>query len=386
MTGLFEPIIIRGMRVPNRICVSPMSQYASVDGFANDWHFAHLARFALGGAGIVFTEATAVCAEGRRTHGDLGLWQDEQVEGLGRIAGFIREQGACAGIQLAHAGRKASERRPWHGETPVNEEDVTLRNEHPWTALGPTTEPYGEDWPAPTAMTQADIEEVISAFAEAAARAKAAGFSVIEVYAAHGFLLHQFYSPLCNTRSDDWGGDFKGRIRLPLAVARAIRESVPGEMVLCFRISATDWLDNGWQVEDSVRLAIELKAAGVDVIDCSSGGIGGPHPLPRFPLGPAFQASLAETVKNEADISTMAVGLIWEAATANQVIESGQADFVALAREFLNDPNWPLHAAAELGVDSDHSLWAPAFGWWLNKRERMFRKLGLGKYASEGKD
>ena len=381
MTGLFEPITIRGMRVPNRICVSPMSQYAAVDGFANDWHFAHLARFALGGAGIVFTEATAVSAEGRRTHGDLGLWQDEQLEALERIAGFIREQGACAGIQLAHAGRKASERRPWHGETPVNEEDISLRAEHPWTALGPTSEPYGEDWPEPRAMTQADIEQVVNDFAEAAARAKAAGFSVIEVYAAHGFLLHQFYSPLCNTRSDDWGGDFEGRIRLPLAVARAIRESVSDDMALFFRISATEWLDEGWQIEDSVRLAVELKVAGVDVIDCSSGGIGGPHPLPRFPLGPAFQASLAENVKSGADINTMAVGLIWEAATANQVIENGQADFVALAREFLNDPNWPLHAAAELGVDSDHSLWAPAFGWWLNKRERMFKKLGLGPYA-----
>ena len=383
MSALFSPLSIRAMQVENRICVSPMSQYASVDGYANDWHFAHLARFALGGAGIVFTEATAVSAEGRRTHGDLGLWQDDQIDELKRLSRFVREQGACPGIQLAHAGRKASERRPWHGETPVDTEDAEQRGEHPWPALGPTTEPYGEGWPAPTAMTPADIEQVIRAFGDAAARAEAAGFSVIEVYAAHGFLLHQFYSPLCNTREDEWGGDFKGRIRLVLEVARAIRESVSEGMALFFRISATDWLDDGWNIDDSIRLASELKAAGVDVIDCSSGGIGGPHPLPKFPLGPAFQADLSREVKAKADINTMAVGLIWDAKTANEVIESGQADLVALAREFLNDPNWPLHAAAELGVDENHALWAPAFGWWLNKRERMFRKLRLGKYSDD---
>lgn len=383
MAALFKPLKIRGMSSNNRICVSPMSQYAAEDGYANDWHFAHLARFALGGAGIVFTEATAVNPEGRRTAGDLGLWEDQQAGGLGRIADFIRRQGACPAIQLAHAGRKASERRPWHGETPVDDEDIELRNEHPWKALAPTSEPYAEHWPAPGVMQEADIQHVIGSFADAAARSEQAGFEAIEVYAAHGFLLHQFYSPLCNTRTDSWGGGFDGRIRLSLEVARAIRDSVSDELALFFRISATDWLEQGWQVEDSIKLAAELKNCGVDLIDCSSGGIGGPHPPPRFPLGPAFQASLSEVVKAQANIATMAVGLIWKAETANRVIESGQADLVAVAREFLNDPNWALHAAAELGVDEEFSLWKPAFGWWLRKRENMFKKLKLGKYNLE---
>ena len=382
MSALFEPLTLRGMRSPNRVAVSPMSQYAAQDGYANDWHFAHLARFALGGAGLVFTEATGIAPTARRTHGDLGLWEDAQIDALKRIADFVKAQGSAAGIQLGHAGRKASERRPWHGETPVNEEDERERGEAPWQALGPTAEPYGDQWPPPRQMTVQDIEQTVEAFGAAAARAEAAGFEIIEVYAAHGFLLHQFYSPLCNTRTDEWGGDFAGRIRLSLDVARAIRAAVSEDMALCFRISATDWLDEGWQIDDSVRLARELKDCGVDIIDCSSGGIGGPHPVPRFPLGPAFQADLAAQVRAGADIATMSVGLIWEAETANQVVESGQADMVALARELLNDPNWTLHAAAELEVDERFELWKPAFGWWLNKRERMFKKLSLGKYST----
>lgn len=382
MAALFDPIAIRGLSSSNRICVSPMSQYAATAGVANDWHFAHLARFALGGAGIVFTEATGITPDGRRTHGDLGLWNDSQESSLSRIAHFLKSQGSCPGIQLAHAGRKASERRPWHGETPVDEDDVRLRGEAPWTAWGPTDEPYGETWPAPQMLSEEGIHTIIDAFAGAAARAERAGFEVIEVYAAHGFLLHQFYSPLCNTRTDQWGGDFEGRTRIVLETAKAIRNAISADLALFFRISATDWLEQGWQVQDSVRLARELKACGVDLIDCSSGGIGGPHPLPRFPLGPAFQADLAQQVRESADVSTMAVGMIWDAKTANTVITEGQADMVAVARELLNNPNWTLHAAAELGVDSDFSKWAPAFGWWLNKRERVFRKLSLGKYAT----
>lgn len=344
---------------------------------ANDWHFAHLSRFALGGCGTVFTEAAAVSQEARRTHGDLGIWCDEHVVPLRRITEFLKAEGALAGIQLAHAGRKASERRPWHGETPVNEEDVEKRNESPWQALGPTDEPYDRQWPAPKAMTEQDIQKVIDDFARAAARSATAGFDAIEVYAAHGFLLHQFYSPLCNTRSDRWGGCFENRIRLSLEVASAIRDNWPQEKPLFFRISATDRSDDGWQIEDSVALARALKTRGVDVIDCSSGGIGGPHPIPHFPLGRAFQSDLSEVIRRDADITSMTVGFIWEAETANAVIESGRADLVAIARELLNDPNWALRAAAELSVDEDYSLWDPAFGWWLNKRERVMRKLGL---------
>lgn len=377
MTALFEPYEIREQRFRNRICVSPMSQYKAINGYANDWHFAHLSRFALGGCGLVFTEATGVSPEGRRTHGDLGLWENEQITELEKITKFIHEQESLAGIQLAHAGRKASERRPWHGETPVNEEDIALRNEAPWLALSPTSEPYGEVWPKPKAMDETDIQKVVDDFGQAARRADEAGFDVIEVYAAHGFLLHQFYSPLCNDRQDDWGGSFENRVRLSLEVAQAIRKFWPANKVLCFRISATEWLDDGWTVEDSTQLAKLLKELGVDIIDCSSAGIGGNTPAPRFPLGPAFQADLAEQVRAGADIATMAVGLIWLAEHAENIIATGQADFVALGRELLNNPNWALHAAMELEVDSNYGLWDDAMGWWLNKRKRLMDKLGL---------
>ena len=377
MAALFEPIQLRNLTLQNRVCVSPMSQYQSKDGFANDWHFAHLSRFALGKCGLVFCEATAVSPEARRTPGDLGLWNDAQIEKLKSINAFIHDQGSASGIQLAHAGRKASERRPWHGETPLNDEDVELRNEAPWQAKGPTHQPYGDDWPNPVAMSQQDIQNVIDAFGLAAARAHQANFDAIEVYAAHGFLLHQFYSPLCNTRTDEWGGDFEGRTKLCMRVAESIRKHWPDEKPLFFRISATDWLEGGWSVQDSVALAHNLKSVGVDVIDCSSGGIGGPHPVPRFPIGPAFQADLAATVKNEADIATMSVGFIWQAEVANQIIQQEKCDLVALGRELLNNPNWALHAAHELKVDESYSQWHEAFGWWLNKRERIMHKLGL---------
>jgi 2,4-dienoyl-CoA reductase-like NADH-dependent reductase (Old Yellow Enzyme family) len=377
MAALFDPLRLRGVTLRNRICVSPMSQYRARDGMANDWHFAHLSRFALGGCAVVFTEATAVSKEARRTHGDLGIWCDEHIAPLERIAKFLKAEQSLAGVQLAHAGRKSSERRPWHGGTPVDNEDVRLRNEEPWQALGPTNEPYDSGWPAPTAMTEKDVRKVIEDFGRAARRADNAGFDLIEVYAAHGFLLHQFYSPLCNTRTDDWGGSFENRIRLSLEVASSIRENWPQEKPLFFRISATDWIDGGWDINDSVALAKALKSRGVDVIDCSSGGIGGPYPPAQFPLGRAFQSDLSETIRREADIASMAVGFIWEAETANSVVESGKAELVAIGRELLNNPNWALHAAAELSVDGGYSLWDPAFGWWLNKRDRLMKKLGL---------
>ena len=374
---LFAPFTIRGVTLPNRIAVSPMSQYAAVDGEANDWHFAHLSRFAFGGAGLVFTEATAVEARGRRTHGDLGLWDDRQIEGLARIAGFLRQQGTVAGIQLGHAGRKASERRPWHGETPVDDEDIKLRGEAPWTAIGPTDEPYGDNWHIPQAMTQDDIDGVIGGFRMAARRAREAGFQVINVYAGHGFLLHQFYSPLSNKRTDAYGDGFDGRTRLCLEVADAVRAEWPDDLALMFRLSATDWTDGGWDVQDTVALARKLKHCGVDVIDCTTGGIGGRAKPRRMPIGPGFQTPFAETVRREADMATMTVGFIWEPALADEIVREGRADLVALARALLDDPNWPLHAARTLGLDPDYDLWKPAFGWWLNKRERIIRKLGL---------
>ena len=374
---LFSPLRLRALELRNRVCVSPMSQYAATEGLAHDWHLVHLGRFALGGAGLVFTEATAVTREGRRTHGDLGLWHDTHIEPLKRIVEFVHAQGAVAGVQLAHAGRKASERRPWHGETPVDDEDVALRNEAPWLAVAPTIEPYGPSWPAPRAMTRDDIAATVAAFAAAARRARTAGFDVIEVYGAHGFLLHQFYSPLCNTRDDDYGGDFDGRVRLCLEVAAAIRTEWPAEKALFFRLSATDWIQGGWTIDDTVRLARLLAARGVDLIDCSSGGIGGAHPVPRLPIGPAFQADFAAAVKREGGVRSMTVGFVWQPALAQALIADGKVDLVALARAMLDDPNWALHAAASLGRDPDYALWKPAFGWWLEKRARVMRKLGL---------
>ncbi len=373
--ALFDPLKLRDVVIPNRIVVSPMSQYRARDGVANDWHLVHLGRFALGGAGLVFTEATAVEERGRRTHGDLGLWCDEQIEPLQRVTRFLAEHGAVPGVQLAHAGRKASERRPWDGETPVTEEDIALRGEAPWQAIAPSALRYGDAWPEPKVMTETDIETVLRAFADAAKRADDAGFRVIEVYAGHGFLAHQFYSPLANDRTDGYGTDFEGRIRFSLEVADAIRSTWPERFPLVFRLSLTDWVDGGWTLAESVELAKRLKGRGVDAIDCSSGGIGGPH-KPKMPLGPAFMASRTAQLRREAEIATIAVGLIWQPAQAEAILESGQADAIALARELLEQPNWPLAAKRAL-VDGDYSSWPPEFGWWLDKRDRLLKRLGI---------
>lgn len=374
---LFSPFELRSITLPNRVVVSPMSQYRAIDGLANDWHLVHLGRFALGGTGLVFCEATAVTPDGRRTHGDLGLWNDEQIEPLARTAAFLKAEGSVPGIQLAHAGRKASERRPWDGETPVDHEDIELRGEAPWPAMAPSALPYADGWPTPSEMSHADITDVVQAFADAAARAAIAGFKVLEVYAAHGFLIHQFYSPISNTRTDEYGGDRVGRMRFGLEVAKAIREVWPDELPLLFRVSATDWLDGGWELEDTIEFAQHLKLTGVDMIDCSTGGIGGRERPRRMELAQGFQAPFAEAVRREADMATMAVGFIWDPAMAESIVSSGQADLVALARELLADPNWALRAAAELGADPDFERWKPEFGWWLQRRDRLVRKLGL---------
>lgn len=375
--SLFSPLSLRDVELPNRIVVSPMSQYAAEAGVANDWHFAHLARFALGGAALVFCEATAVEERGRRTPGDLGLWNDAQIDPLARINRFLTQQGSVPGIQLAHAGRKASERRPWHGETPLDEEDLELRGERAWPTIGPSEEPYAEGWPRPSAMTLDEIDAVKAHFRDAAKRSLEAGFKVIEVYAAHGFLLHQFYSPVANKRSDTYGGDLAERMRLSLEVAEAIRAVWPETLPLFFRLSVTDWVDGGFEPPEAVELARALGERGVDVIDCSSGGIGGREVPRRMPLGPAFQTPLAEQIRREAEIATMTVGFIWDAHDADAIIRDGRADLVAMARELLYNPNWPLQAAASLGRDGDFSRWHPRFGWWLNKRERVLKKLGL---------
>ena len=377
MSKLFEPLTLRGITLKNRVAVSPMSQYRARSGYANGWHMVHLGRFALGGAGLVFAEATAVEADGRRTHGDLGLWEDGQVEPLRPVARFIEAEGAVPGIQLGHAGRKASERRPWHGETPVDGEDEAARGEAPWPAIAPSALPYADGWPTPKAMTEADIERAIAAFGTAARRALEAGFKAIEVYGGHGFLVHQFLSPLSNRRDDRWGGDAAGRRRFAVAVARSIRERWPTELPLFYRLSATDWVEGGIEPEDTVKTAKALHEAGVDVIDCTSGGIGGRERPRRMTLAQGFQVPFAEQVRKATGKPTMAVGFLWDAEACEAVIAEGRADLVALARELLDDPNWPLHAAARLGADRDHALWPEESGWWLNKRDRLVAKLGL---------
>lgn len=377
MSNLFEPYTQRGVTFKNRIAVSPMSQYRAINGHANNWHMVHLGRFALGGAGLVYAEATGVEQKGRRTHGDLGLWDDAQIEPLLPITKFLTDEGSVPGIQLGHAGRKASERRPWHGETPVDEEDRTQRNEAPWQAIAPSAIAYADGWPIPKAMDENDIEESLKAFGDAARRAKDAGFKVIEVYAAHGFLVHQFLSPIANTRTDQWGGDPVKRRRYAVEVARSIRKHWPDDLPLIFRLSATDWLDGGLEVDETVEVARSLKAEGVDMIDCSTGGIGGRERPRRMVIKQGFQVPFAEQIRKEADIATMAVGFLWDADACEAIISQNQADMVALARELLDDPNWPLHAAATLGADQAHELWHQESGWWLSKRDRLVTKLGL---------
>ena len=341
MSGLFDPLTIRDLTFTNRLFVSPMCQYSSVDGYANDWHFVHLGSRAVGGAGLIMTEATAVLPEGRISPQDLGIWDDGHIEMLGRIVGFIHEQGSIAGMQLAHAGRKASTSRPWEGH------DAVPESEGGWTkVVAPSALPFSETYPMPQALTLDGIQEVVAGFAAAARRACQAGFRVLEIHAAHGYLLHEFLSPLSNKREDDYGGSFENRTRLCREVVAAVRSVWPNELPLFLRISATDWVEGGWEIDESVKLARELKQMGVDLIDCSSGG-NVPHA--KIPVGPGYQTAFAERIRREAGVMTGAVGMITSPPQAEHIIRTGQADAVIMAREFLRDPYWPLRAAEELG-------------------------------------
>jgi 2,4-dienoyl-CoA reductase-like NADH-dependent reductase (Old Yellow Enzyme family) len=341
MADLFSPLTIRGVTLRNRIAVSPMCEYSSDDGFANDWHLVHLGSRAVGGAGLVMTEASAVEPRGRISPADLGIYKDEHIEMLARIARFIREQGALPGVQLAHAGRKASTRVPWEGGA------VIPQSEGGWQSVAPSPIPFRPGDPAPGDLNKAEIRGIVEAFAEAARRAAAAGFQVVEIHAAHGYLIDEFLSPLSNHRADEYGGAFDGRIRFALEVAAAVRGAWPDSLPLFMRISAVDWVEDGWQIEDSVELARRLGPLGVDLVDCSSGGI---VPYAKIPIGPAYQTPFAERVRREAGILSGAVGMITEPRQADGIVRAGQADIVLLAREFLRDPYWPLHAAKALGA------------------------------------
>ncbi len=341
MTDLFTPLRLRGVEFRNRIVVSPMCQYSSQDGCANDWHFVHLGSRAVGGAALVFTEASAVTPEGRISPDDLGIWKDEHIDFLGRIVHFVGQQGAVAGMQLAHAGRKASTAAPWLGSAPLDEAHRGWR-----PVLAPSAIAFSPNHPVPTAMDDGQIRAAVRAFAAAAKRALQAGFDVLEIHAAHGYLLHEFLSPLTNRRDDRYGGSFENRIRLVCEVAEAVRGAWPEEKPLFIRISATDWLPDGWIIDESIELACRLKPLGIDLVDCSSGGIA---PQVKIPTGPGYQVEFAERIRREAQIATCAVGMITAPTQADTVIRSGQADMVMLAREFLRQPYWPLLAARELG-------------------------------------
>lgn len=339
---LFTPQVLRGVTLRNRIVVSPMCQYSSEDGFAGEWHFVHLGSRAVGGAGLVFTEATAVDPVGRISPQDLGLWKDEHIAPLVRITRFIAEHGAVAGIQLAHAGRKASTARPWDGGRAI------AAGQGGWRTVAPSPLPFSPGDPEPEALDEAGLARVVQSFADATVRSVAAGFRVVEVHAAHGYLLHEFLSPLTNRRNDRYGGSFEGRVRLVREVVRAVRGRWPQELPIFVRLSATDWAEGGWTPEDSVALSRLLVQDGADVIDCSSGAIA---PGIKIPVGPGYQTPLAEKVRREAGVMTAAVGLIRAAYQAEHILRTGQADLVILARELLRDPYWPLRAARKLGAD-----------------------------------
>jgi 2,4-dienoyl-CoA reductase-like NADH-dependent reductase (Old Yellow Enzyme family) len=341
MPHLFEPLTIKGITLRNRIGVSPMCQYSSSDGLVNDWHLVHLGSRAVGGAGLVIVEATAVCPEGRITPADAGIWSDEHITPLAGITRFLKQHGAVAGIQIAHAGRKASAARPWDGGDHLDDADGG------WTPVGPSPLAFGDGLDrVPHALSRQEITEVQQQFVDAARRALVAGFEWLELHSAHGYLSHEFLSPLTNQRTDQYGGSFDNRIRFLLETTKAAREVWPDHLPFTVRLSCSDWSEGGWDLEQSVELAKQLKLAGVDLIDCSSGGA---IPDAKIPVGPGYQVPFSERIRKQAGIATAAVGMITDAVQADEIVRSGQADLVLLARELLRDPYWPAHAARTLG-------------------------------------
>jgi 2,4-dienoyl-CoA reductase-like NADH-dependent reductase (Old Yellow Enzyme family) len=352
---LLDPLTIRGVTLRNRIVVSPMCQYSSVDGFADDWHLVHLGSRAAGGAALVFVEASAVTAQGRITPGDMGVYDDRHIEPLARVARFIERMGAVPAIQIAHAGRKASCAPPFHGGARLKPEDGG------WTVIAPSPIPFNDTDPLPQELDEAGILDVIVAFVAAAKRALAAGFRVIEIHSAHGYLLHEFLSPLSNRRTDRWGGSPENRTRLTREVAAALRDAMPADMPLFTRISCTDWVEGGWDLAQSIELARMLKPIGVDLMDCSSGAL---VKGAKIPIGPGFQVPFAEAIRKEAEIPTGAVGMITDPAQADQIIASGQADLAFLAREMLREPYWALKAQKALGASP---TWPIQYGYAVNR-------------------
>ena len=377
---LFTPITLRSVTLPNRVVLSPLCMYAAKDGLANAFHFSHLTSFARGRAGLVFTEATAVVPEGRISHGCCGIWNDAQVAAYRPIVEAITELGAVPAIQIAHAGRKASARPPWGGGAPPDHTQAAA-GAPPWQTVGPTAEPVSAAWPAPHAMTEADIRATVAAFAAAARRSAEAGFRVLEIHGAHGYLIQSFLSPIANKRNDAWGGDRAGRMRFALEVVEAVRAAWPSDLPLFFRVSAIDGPAGGWSLDDSVVLARELKARGVDVVDCSAGGISGPPAFRASDTGepfkargdrkPGFQVPYSDRIRNEAGIATMAVGVIVKGEQAEAILQEGRADLIAIGRELMYDPFWTLKAAEALACDPDCAMWPRSYGWAIARRAEI---------------
>lgn len=356
---LLTPLTLRGVTLRNRIVMSPMCQYSAVEGLASDWHLVHLGSRAVGGCALVIVEATAVTRDGRISPGDMGIWSDEHVEPLARIARFVEGQGAVPGIQLAHAGRKASCEPPWKGGASLKTPEVGG-----WTVVGPSPIPFNDGDPVPVPLDDKGIEGIVAAFEAAARRALTAGFQIIEIHAAHGYLLHEFLSPLSNQRTDRWGGSLENRMRLPLLVAERLRRLIPQQQPLLVRISATDWAEGGWDVEQSVVLSRKLRELGVDLIDVSSGAL---VPRARIPVAKGYQVPLARRIRVEAEIKTGAVGLITEPKHANEIITGGDADLVFIGRELLREPYWALKAQQELGEEPS---WPIPYGYAVKRRPR----------------
>jgi 2,4-dienoyl-CoA reductase-like NADH-dependent reductase (Old Yellow Enzyme family) len=373
---LFTPLAVRDVTFKNRVVIAPMATYSAVEGVVQDWHLAHYGRFALGGAGCVVVEATAVTDQGRITNGDVGIWSSEHARALGRIAKFMKQQGAIPAIQLAHAGRKGSMQRPWHGNGPLTAEDLA-RGDKTWPIVSAVAEPMAPGYIVPQALSVADISKLVVDWAAAAERAVGAGFEMIEIHNAHGYLVHQFLSPLANKRNDAYGGDFAGRTRFPLEIAEAVRKVIPKGMPLFLRVSAVDGMEGGWTMDDTVAYAKALKERGVDVIDCSSGGLIGSATAARVKRSWGFQVPYAERVRREAGLMSMAVGLIVEPAHAEDILQKEQADFIAIAREALVNPCWPQMAEIALGRSMKDALddWTVQYAWWLKLRERTIADI-----------
>jgi len=370
---LLSPIELRGVRLRNRIVVAPMCQYSADNGLAGDWHFVHYGKLAVGGAGVVMTEAVAVEARGRISHGDLGLWSDAHVEPLGRITAFIRAQGAAAAIQIAHAGRKAGVQRPWHGGRPLGPVEAAA-GEPPWTTVAPSALSVGPDWPTPSELTAQEIAELCEAWRLAARRASEAGFDILEIHGAHGYLIHEFLSPLTNRRTDAYGGDREGRMRFALEITETVRAEWPADKPLFFRVSAVDGDPEGWTLDDTVALAAALEDRGVDVVDCSSEGVTGSPVLASLDRPPGYQVPFAARVRSETGLKTMAVGLIVSARQAEAVLRRDEADLIALGRELLYNPQWPLHAALELEGEAGFEAWPRQYQWSLKRRAPWMAK------------